>query len=346
MKKHNANNERIKRAYFAWMRNARGRSEPSIDAAAAAIHRFETHTCYRDFKAFHIEQAIAFKDHLREQANRRTGERLSASTLYSTMSALKAFFNWLAGQSGYKSRIRYSDAEYFSLDRTETAVAKAHREPRVPTLEQIRHVLKSMPATTVIERRNRALVAFTILTGARDRAIASMKLRHVDLIEGRVNQDAREVRTKFGKTFSTTFFPVGDDIREIVNEWIDHLRRVELWGLDDPLFPKTRIEIGTNRQFEAVGLERAHWSTATPIRKIFRCAFEKAGLPYYRPHSFRHTLVMLGERLCGPPEEFKAWSQNLGHDSPLTTFTSYGHVPFTRQAEIIRGLRAPDQLGG
>lgn len=32
----------------------------------------------------------------------------------------------------------------------------------------------------VIELRDRALIAFTLLTGARDRAIASMKLKHVD----------------------------------------------------------------------------------------------------------------------------------------------------------------------
>ncbi len=70
-----------------------------------------------------------------------------------------------------------------------------------------------MPSETEIERRNRALVAFTLLTGARDSAIASMKLKHVDLIAGCVHQDAREVKTKFSKTFTTFFFPVGDEIR-------------------------------------------------------------------------------------------------------------------------------------
>lgn len=60
-----------------------------------------------------------------------------------------------------------------------------------------------MPTTTGIERRNHALIAFTLLTGARDSAIASMKLKHIDLIEGYVRQDAREVKTKFSKTFDT-----------------------------------------------------------------------------------------------------------------------------------------------
>ena len=59
-----------------------------------------------------------------------------------------------------------------------------------------------MPADTDIERRNRALIAFTLLTGARDSAITSMKLKHIDLVDGRIIEDAREVRTKFSKTFT------------------------------------------------------------------------------------------------------------------------------------------------
>ena len=40
-------------------------------------------------------------------------------------------------------------------------------------LEQVRHTLSVMPADTDLERRDRALVAFTLLTGARDAALAS-----------------------------------------------------------------------------------------------------------------------------------------------------------------------------
>ena len=43
------------------------------------------------------------------------------------------------------------------------------------------------------------------------------------------------------------------------------------------------------------------------------------------------------------PEEFKAWSQNLGHEKVLTTFLSYGEVAGRRQGEIIRGLAIPRQ---
>ena len=112
-----------------------------------------------------------------------------------------------------------------------------------------------MPSGTAIERRDRALIAFTLLTGARDSAIASMKLKHVNLIAGCVDQDEREVRTKFSKTFTTFFFPVGDEVRQIVMEWGTFLRGELLWGNDDPLFPATRIALGASRHFEAVGLD-------------------------------------------------------------------------------------------
>ena len=70
-------------------------------------------------------------------------------------------------------------------------------------------------------------------------------------------------------------------------------------------------------------------------------AFASAGLSYFNPHSFRNTLVWLGEVVCKTPEDFKAWSQNLGHEGVLTTFYSYGEVADRRQGEIIRGLATP-----
>src|SRR5215813_8204583 len=105
MTKHSATNERIKRHYFAYLAEAQGHSEQSIDAVAKAISRFEASTRYKDFKTFHIEQANAFKRGLADQRGHRSGEPLSKATLYATVTALKRFFVWLAGQPGYKSRI-------------------------------------------------------------------------------------------------------------------------------------------------------------------------------------------------------------------------------------------------
>ena len=343
MLKHNANNERIKRSYFTYLKEAKRHSEPTVDAVAKSLSRFESYNKYKDFKAFHYQQAVSFKNHLAEQHGQRSGEKLSKATLNSTLTNLKRFFQWLAGQPGYKSRMQYSDADYFNLSDKDTRIATAKREQKAPTLTQVKHVIENMHINTEIELRNRAVIAFTLLTGARDGAIASLKLKHIDLVVKCVNQDAREVQTKFSKTFTTYFFPVGNDIQSIVEEWVNYLIHTKLWGNNDPLFPSTLITVGDSQQFEATGLNRKHWSNATPIRKIFRQAFTSAGLPYFNPHSFRNTLALLGETMCKTPEEFKAWSQNIGHDKVLTTFYNYGTVSNNRQSEIIKSLSTPQK---
>lgn len=91
----------------------------------------------------------------------------SRATVHSTLSALRAFFIWLAGQPGYKRRIAYCDADYFNLSEKDVRIAKASRDKPVPTLDQVHHVLGKMPAGTDIEKRNRALIALALLTGAR-----------------------------------------------------------------------------------------------------------------------------------------------------------------------------------
>jgi hypothetical protein len=58
-----------------------------------------------------------------------------------------------------------------------------------------------------------------------------------------------------------------------------HLTKELLFSPDEPLFPKTKIENNTNRKFEATGLLREHWQTASPIREIFKRAFQNAREP-------------------------------------------------------------------
>ncbi len=343
MEKYNASNERIKRRYFTFLKEAKRHCEPTIDAVAKALNRFEVYTKFRDFKTFHVNQAISFKRHLAEQNGQRSNAKLSKSTLHSTLTQLKRFFQWLSREPGYKSRIQYLDAEYFNLSEKDTRIATSKRQQKVPTIEQIKYAISKMPTGTEIEKRNRALMAFNLLTGARDSAIASLKLKHIDLTIRCVYQDAREVKTKFSKTFPTYFFPLGEEIVKIVVEWVRFLREEKLWGNDDPLFPATLIELGPSYRFEATGLKRTHWSTASPIRTIFRDAFTTAGLPYFNPHSFRNTLVQFGQQNCKNPEQFKAWSQNLGHEKVLTTLISYGEVACHRQGEIIQDLAKPQQ---
>ncbi len=151
--KHSPENERIKREYFIFLKDALGQNEASIDAVAKALNRFESYSNFKNFKAFHFQQAVDFKKHLAKQNNQQTGEKLSKATLNSTLNHLKNFFQWLSMQTGYKSRINYTHTEYFNLSEKEVRTATARREKPVPTIEQIKHVIKKMPATTDIEKQ-------------------------------------------------------------------------------------------------------------------------------------------------------------------------------------------------
>ena len=337
MGKFNPANERIKHRYLAFLGEAKRFSAGSVDQVSAAIADFEASSGFKDFHQFRIEQAQSYKRKLGRAVSSGSGQGLAKATIFSRLAALKAFFQWLAQQPGFRSRLTYSDAEYFNSSANDERIAKTVRERPVPSIEQIQHVLNSMPLQSDIQLRNQALIAFTLLSGARDNAIASMSLKHIDLPNRRIHQDAREVRTKNAKTITSTFFPVGTDLELIFASWV-RLLNERLWGPHDPLFPATKVILGESGHFENGGLDRKHWKDAAAIRRIFKEAFEAAGLPYFNPHSFRNTLVSLGQKICPNPEAFKAWSQNLGHAHVLTTFTSYGAVASSRQDEILKEL--------
>ena len=338
MAKTNAANERIKRDYFIFLRQAHGRDEATIDGVAKALARFEQATGAKDFGRFHRQQAVNFKAKLSEAANARTGERLSKATVAATLRDLRAFFQWLSREPGFRKLVTYADADYFNLPDKDIAVARARREPNVPTLDQVRHVLATMPTATPVERRNRALIAFTVVTTARVGALASFRLGHVDLDGGYVEQDARTVRTKASKSFRTIFMPFDASAMTIIAEWVKELRRHHLFGPDDPLFPATAVRPDATGAFAATGLLRQGWSTTEPVREIFRNAFALAGLPYYHPHSFRSMIVQHFMSLGPTIEQMKALSQNIGHTGMLTTLTSYGTIPLHRQAMLVRSL--------
>jgi integrase len=333
---YNPKNERIKREFFRHQKETGGKADSTLDGIRKAIGRFEAYTGHKDLATFNREQAIGFKRHLARTRSARTGEPMAKSTLIATAGALKEFFRWLSWQPGYKSKIRVTNVDYLNMSENDTRAAKAPRFKTAPTIEQVRAALAAMPAETEIDRRNRALIALAILTGARDRALATLRLKHIDLERKLVLQDPREVMTKRRKRIDTYFFPLGEDLEAIVVDWVRYLREVKLYGNEDPVFPRTSVRPGGNGSFVVDGVEPVFWENTQPIRRIFREAFAAAGLPYFNPHSLRDTLVIHFERLCPTIEHLKAVSQNLGHEHLATTVSAYGNMAPHRQGELVR----------
>ena len=340
MKKIDSENERLKLDYQDFLRHAEGLDHKTIDKVLTAIRQFEKSTCCKPFRRFNKEQAIAFKDWLDSARNSRTAKPLSKATIASTLRAVREFFRWLAGQQGYKKAIGRKDWAYFKQARKDARAAQVSTPRQVPSVEQVMRAFEAMPGATSTQKRDKALMALLMLTGARIGAVASLRLKHVDLERRQVFQDPREVNTKAAKAMDTTFFPMGGIYVDALADYITHLTLDLMFGPEDALFPKTHIKHGPNG-FQAAGLSRQPFATTGPLNEIVKDAFAAVQLPRYTPHSFRHMLALHGDKLCPTRETFKAWSQNMGHSSPVITVSSYMPVTADAQREIILGLGSP-----
>jgi integrase len=210
-------------------------------------------------------------------------------------------------------------------------------------MQDIERLLAAMPSESAIDKRNRAIVAILFLTGARVGAVASLRIKHLDLTRRMLLQDPREVRTKFAKTIETYLIHIDGEAFPALEEWVRVLTVDMGWGPDDPLFPKTSIAVGPDLVFVQSGVDRGEWRSGIPIRKILEEACKAAGLPYFNPHSFRHAVARIGLERARTPEQMKAWSQNMGHSGMMTTLHHYGSVDRERQREIIGTMTAAPQ---
>ncbi len=335
MRKLNEENERIKRRYLQYLKAAKRKDASTVLKAAEGILRFEASTGYASFKKFRIEQVIKFQDRLNDATNKATGKPLSKSTIRSILSANKGFVFWLADQTGYKSRIRHSDADYFNMDAKGARVASAVRETPYPSIEMARHAFSYMPDGTETERRNKALFAFFMLTGARDGAVTSLRVKHINMIDSCVYQDAREVKTKNSKTITTFFLPVDTEYLACFTDWGTFLRKDKLFGPDDALFPPPRFA-QIDGSFTVTGLKRETYKNANAIRAAIKEAFTRADLPAFTPHAFRKTLVKWADIAYPTRQAFKAFSQNIGHSSVITTVSAYCPVSTEEQGALIK----------
>lgn len=334
----NVENEKVKRRYFKWLRGARGYSEQTIVSIERAIHLYEEATGFMDFKTFCERQATGFKKWHNDR--RHNGKPISNTTKYHLLRHVNAFFSWLATQSGYRSRITLDAVSYLTLDRKSIREASSVRPQRYPSLEQVKSLVQSIEPLTDIDKRDRALIAFLLVTGIRYGALCSLSLECFDTDTLVVYQDPRSgVHTKGGKLIITRILPFDKELVKIVIGWFNHLVKELSFGPSDPLFPKTLVaQTADGFCFEAQGLAREFWSGGNSIRKILRSRSDRAGMPYFNPHSFRHAACQLALKLSRTPQEFKALSQNFGHEQVTTTLRSYGTLDDAQVSDVISNI--------
>lgn len=333
-------NEKMKRRYFDWAKGALGFSDKTIKAKESALWKYDEFTKYQDYKKFNAEVAKGFKKWLDMNKNKNTGRALSKTTQYHILRHLKHFFTWLSMQSGYKSKINHDDIAYLRLSKADTKIATSSKMPKYPTLAYIKK-LCGFEINNEIDQRDRALIAFSALSGMRDSAIVSLPMGCFDVETLKVEQDpSKGVKTKFSKIIYTTLFKFDLELVKYVVDWYFYLRDEKFFDNTKPLFPSTNIEQAGERQhsFTAVGVSIHFWANTNPMRKMFKERMEEQRLEYYSPHKFRHFAIGEANKHAVGAEQMKAISQNVGHERLTTTFYGYGAVDPYRVSDIISDM--------
>lgn len=341
MTKINIENERRKRKYFEFLRNAKGLSLSTIKGVEKALWEWEDFTNFAGFKDFKEDTAVAFKGDLLKRKNHHTGKTLALSTCSHYLNSLFDFFIWLSGQAGYKSKISVDKVAYLKLDRKQTRIALEPSIMEYPSLDQVKAVAGSITVENEVDLRDRALISFALLSGMRVEAIMSLPLACIDLNNWAILQDPKQgVRTKFSKRINTTLFNFDATMLSYVQEWTEFLIEKKLFSPQDPLFPSTKVEQKSENDlvFIAEKVCSQFWKNTTSIRNIFQKRFTQAGIEYFSPHSFRHLAIRLALSSCSTAEELKAVSQNFGHEFVATTMMTYGTIREDEATDIIKRM--------
>jgi integrase len=347
MTKSKYNSEQIKRDFFEQLKGARGFAKSSIHVFADSIAQWEKFTKDHDFSNFSKAKASAFVEWLSTRLSKTKSGKIALVTQYNYLRRVKKFFEWLSDQPGYKNKISKNDVNFLRLSKKDARIAQQGTTRRMPVFEDIKTLIESIEIKNEIDKRDRALISLTFITGGRISAVTTLRMKNFDKHEKIINQNPGDgVKTKSSKQISCTFFPIGwDEPEKYFMEWYQYLES-KGFQPDDPIFPATLSGFGSRKSNPAKDIiSKNFWGNAGSARNIFRKRFGEANLPYFHPHSFRHLIVSIVSKNRLTEEEKKAISLNLGHEDVATTFGSYGYGGMTpgESIKIVKELGNPKE---
>lgn len=333
----NSANERMKYKYRIHLRRVGKRDEKTILAALKNIREFERFIEFTGFEAFNEGVADQYVQKL-------LSRNLSLSFIFDNLKALRDFLNWLARQRGYRSKINFNHIDYLNISNNQRKEAKAMQYQKTYKYDQIIDVIRAMPEQTLKEKRDKALISLQALCTLRISELRTVKIKSLIEEDGVyfIYVCPKNMKTKFAKTRAVVFVPLPEDIKQNVIRWLDYLLTLGFKD-NDPLFPIIDNSFNGQNLLQQE-IRRAEIKSDTTIRAIFQRAFERAGLPYINPHSFRKTLARFSQTQS--PAFLNAVRQNLGHSSIDTTLNSYGQLSTAEQRKIIGEASFPFKLTG
>lgn len=266
----------------------RGAAEKTQRAYASDLAQFARWCSERSF----APAEVGVRE-LRRYAGEGSERRLAPSTLARRLAALRALYRCLL-EHGI---VQQNPAELMSLPR------RPRNLPRVLRPDELDDLLDSVPASTPLEERDRALLELAYAAGLRAEELVSLEV-------GSVEFDAEQVRVE-GKGSKTRFVPVGEPALIAIARYLERGRSALDSGASAALFlSKSGRRLSTS-----------------DVRRRLRVWSVRAGVPgAVHPHALRHSFAT---HLLDGGADLRAIQEMLGHASVSTT-QLYTRVESTR----------------
>ena len=182
----------------------------------------------------------------------------------------------------------------------------------------------------LIDKRDRAAVAMLYISAMRVSALTSVKLSSINLENMSVFQSPSEgVHTKNNKTMETILLPI-DQLILITKEWYEEVHNA--LGENGYWYPPLSTDgLRFAKQENIGGIESRNKSIRNGVRRLGNLA-----RVYYRsPHKFRRGHGVYAVKNSVNLEEYEAYSQNMGHEDPGTTFKYYSKLANNDIRDVI-----------
>ncbi|MBR2011832.1 MAG: tyrosine-type recombinase/integrase [Alphaproteobacteria bacterium] len=331
-RRYNPGNERIVKKYLEHVRRTKLADNKTLLALRKYLRAFEVLTDFQDLDRYTPDMAKVFLANLRQQS-------VSPSYMHRITSETQKFIRWLADEP-FGRRIRRNDADYLTLTRNEINRANASGYKPHHEYSQLLHAVRTMPAQTVTDLRNRALVALVILTSPRVSELCNFRIDTImqEPLVGIYFLDInpRKIKNvKFCRAREATLLNI-PDLRQFVLDWRDMLVNEYDFDKSDPLFPKIAINPFQLNIFERN--VKAQPISVCTANQIFNGACVANGLAPLSIHSVRRTRARHIENITHD-DRIVALQQDFGHSSIGTTRCNYGNISPSRQRELIAGIK-------
>jgi integrase len=346
--KYNEANEVVKYQFFKELEECGINDKDPRDKATVlqyinAIHEFEVATNFKDFIKYDSTFGLEFKEHLSDKISKTTGKNISKSLYVHYLRYVKEFFEWLRKEKKEYSKINQKDINYLKTNKNDrnTALATGHQESN--STEDILATIRNMPETTLIEKRNKAMLSLCLITTPRISALQTARIcsiRYFKEYEAwAFDQHPKLVKTKKRKHITSFFVGQLQDIVDNVFNWLNFLKEQGFEG-EDYLFPRIDSSFDSNG-LSICKLTKDQIASDSWIRaSIFKTAFEANNIKYFCPHSFRHSLARLARKQPNTTNLLIALAENDGHKNGMAVLvSSYGGDYMADRSKLMKGFK-------